>query len=58
MFWIYPLSALEPGAHLIEYTVWSDKKLTDGLDENGDGQPDTYGPGPILNGYVEVIVQP
>jgi|GEM_PF-755935 len=58
MFWIYPMPALEPGAHLIEFVVWSDKKLTDGLDENGDGQLDTYGPGDILTGYVEVIVQP
>jgi hypothetical protein len=38
--------------------VWSDQQLTDGLDGNGDGQLDTYGPGSILNGYVEVIVQP
>jgi serine/threonine protein kinase len=58
MFWIYPLPALPPGAHVIEYVVWTDKKLTDGLDENGDGQLDTYGPGNILTGYVEVIVQP
>ena len=58
MFWSYQLPALEPGAHLIEYAVWSDRKLTDGLDENGDGQLDTYGPGNILTGYVEVIVQP
>jgi hypothetical protein len=58
MFWSYPLPALAPGAHLIEFTVWSDKKLTDGLDENGDGQLDTYGPGNILAGYVEVIKLP
>jgi serine/threonine protein kinase len=58
MFWGYPLPVLEPGAHLIEFAVWSNKKLTDGLDENGDGQMDTYGPGAILNGYVEVIAQP
>ena len=56
MFWSYPLPALDPGAHLIEFMVWSDKKLTDGLDENGDGQLDTYGPGDILTGYVEVVV--
>jgi hypothetical protein len=58
MYWSYPLPALEPGAHLIEFVVWTDKKLTDGLDENGDGQLDTYGPGNVLAGYVEVIVQP
>jgi hypothetical protein len=49
---------LEPGAHLIEFVVRSDKQLTDGLDENGDGQLDTYGPGNILVGYVEVVDLP
>jgi hypothetical protein len=58
MFWSYALPALEPGAHVIEFTVWSDQKLTDGLDENGDGQLDTYGPGDILVGYVEVVKLP
>ncbi len=58
MFWNYPLPAFEPGVHVIEFVVWSDKKLTDGLDENGDGQLDTYGPGNILVGYVEVEVLP
>jgi hypothetical protein len=58
MFWNYPLPALEAGAHVIEFVVWSDTKLTDGLDENGDGQLDTYGPGNILAGYVEVVVLP
>jgi serine/threonine protein kinase len=58
MFWSYPLPALEPGAHLIEFVVQADKQLTDGLDENGDGQLDTYGPGNVLTGYVEVVVLP
>jgi hypothetical protein len=58
MFWSYSLPTLEPGAHVIEFTVWSDRKLTDGLDENGDGQLDTYGPGDILAGYVEVVKLP
>jgi serine/threonine protein kinase len=58
MFWSYLLPEMEPGAHLIEYSVWTDRKLTDGLDANGDGQPDTYGPGSIYDGYVEVIMQP
>jgi hypothetical protein len=58
IFWIYPLPKLEPGSHVIEFVVWSDKKLSDGLDENGDGQLDTYGPGNILVGYVEVVALP
>jgi len=28
------------------------------LDGNGDGKPDTYGPGDFLSGYVEIVVQP
>jgi hypothetical protein len=58
MFWSYNLPALEPGAHVIEFIVRSDTKLTDGLDENGDGQLDTYGPGAIYEGYVEVVALP
>ena len=59
MFWSYSLPTLEPGAHVIEFTVWSDMKLTDGLDENGDGQlaieahasPKSPDPNVILNGF-------
>ncbi|CAG0933106.1 serine/threonine-protein kinase PpkA [Thermoflexales bacterium] len=58
MFWIYDLPSLEPGAHVIEFVVRSDTKLTDGMDENGDSQLDTYGPGDIYVGYVEVVVLP
>jgi hypothetical protein len=58
MFWSYSLPTLEPGAHVIEFVVWSDQQLTDGLDGNGDGQLDTYGPGNILVGYVEVVDLP
>jgi serine/threonine protein kinase len=58
MFWSYMLSALEPGSHVIEFVVSTTQQLTDGLDENGDGRLDTFGPGDILTGYVEVEVLP
>lgn len=58
MFWVYTLPPLDAGSHLLEYVVTTDQQLTDGLDENGDGQLDTFGPGNILTGYIEVIVKP
>ncbi len=56
--WSDALPQFSPGSHLIEFVVFTDQRLTDGLDENGDGQLDTVGPGDILKGYVEVIVMP
>ncbi len=58
MFWKYDLPPLTPGSHLVEFVVSTDKQLTDGQDENGDGQLDTFGPGDILVGYTEVVVKP
>jgi hypothetical protein len=58
MFWVYDLPLLSPGSHLVEFVVSTEKKLTDGQDENGDGQLDTFGPGDILVGYTEVVVKP
>lgn len=56
--WLYDLPILDPGSHVLAFTVHSDVELTDGLDGNGDGKPDTYGPGDFLSGYVEIVVQP
>jgi serine/threonine protein kinase len=58
MFWAYDLPLLSPGSHIVEFVVSTDKQLTDGQDENGDGQLDTFGPGDILVGYTEVVVKP
>jgi serine/threonine protein kinase len=58
MFWVYDLPPLNAGSHVVQYVVSSNKKLTDGMDENGDGQLDTFGPGDIYVGYTEVIVKP
>ena len=56
--WSYDLPTLDPGSHVLKLTVHSDEALTDGQDINGDGKPDTFGPGDFLVGYVEIIVQP
>jgi hypothetical protein len=56
--WRFNLPTLDPGSHVLALTVHSDVELTDGFDGNGDGKPDTYGPGDFLSGYVEIVVQP
>ncbi len=58
MFWSYNLPVLSAGSHLLEFVVHSDKEITDGLDDNGDGRPDTFGPGDFLQGYAEMVVRP
>jgi hypothetical protein len=51
--WIYPLPALSAGKHTIEATVSLDHALTDGFDGDNDGNPDEYGPGDAVNGWLE-----
>jgi hypothetical protein len=56
--WLYTLPKLDPGSHLLQVIIASDIQLTDGRDANGDGRPDTYGPGELLKGYVQLVVSP
>ncbi|HET7376327.1 MAG TPA: hypothetical protein VFK30_06440, partial [Anaerolineae bacterium] len=56
--WLYNLPKLEAGSHVLEFYVHVDEPVTDGFDRNGDGKPDTYGPGDFLSGYVNVVVLP
>ena len=56
--WVYPLPALDPGSHVVEVSVKSDVELTDGRDANADGRLDTFGPGELYTGYVQIVVAP
>jgi len=40
--WLYPLGILSPGAHDLEIWCTLGQPVTDGYDENNDGQPDMY----------------
>jgi hypothetical protein len=45
--WLYhtvELDGLPAGSHALRVTFAFDTPITDGFDQNGDGQPDTYGP--------------
>ncbi|MGH2594295.1 MAG: hypothetical protein ACRDGG_12360, partial [Anaerolineae bacterium] len=56
--WLYALPPLDPGSHTVQVSVTSDVELTDGRDANGDGRPDTFGPGVLYDGYVQIVVAP
>jgi hypothetical protein len=56
--WAYPLPVLDPGSHIVEVSVSTAVELTDGRDDNADGRPDTFGPGEIYSGYVQIVVSP
>jgi serine/threonine protein kinase len=56
--WVYPMPALDPGSHIVEVSVSSETAVTDGRDANGDGRPDTFGPGEWFTGYVQIVVSP
>ncbi|HET7087760.1 MAG TPA: protein kinase [Anaerolineae bacterium] len=56
--WSYSMPQLEPGSHIVEVGASADTELTDGRDANADGRPDTFGPGPLFTGFVQVIVEP
>jgi serine/threonine protein kinase len=58
LHWLYNLPALDPGSHVLEFYVHVDEPVTDGFDRNGDGKPDSYGPGDFISGYVNVVVLP
>lgn len=51
-----PLPELAAGTHLVETSVSLPEQLTDGFDEDNDGQPDAYGPGEVFSGWVELII--
>jgi serine/threonine-protein kinase len=56
--WAYSMLQLEPGSHIVEVSASADAELTDGRDANADGRPDTFGPGPLFTGFVQIVVEP
>jgi len=55
--WNLPLPTLSLGKHRIEVRVSLPQALTDGLDKDKDGQPDTYGPGQVLEEWMDLTVE-
>ncbi|MBN2471664.1 MAG: SH3 domain-containing protein [Anaerolineae bacterium] len=44
VFWSFDMGPVAAGQHTTEWTQMFNRQITDGLDHNGDGQPDQYGP--------------
>lgn len=55
--WNLPLVELSPGLHRIDYVIKLKEQITDGFDLDGNGKLDQYGPGEVLNGWVEINSQ-
>ncbi len=49
VFWSFDMGPIAAGEHVTELTQMFSRPITDGLDANGDGQPDQYGPDPITS---------
>lgn len=56
MVWEVPLGRLPLGSHRVEIRATTTEAISDGFDTNADGQADTYGPGEIFSGWVEIVV--
>jgi len=54
VFWSFDMGPLATGTYTTEWTQIFASEITDGLDANADGQPDTYGPDPLT--YTCTIV--
>ena len=54
VFWSFDMGPIAAGVHTTEWTQIYDGPLSDGLDANNDGQPDSYGPDPVT--YTCTIV--
>lgn len=54
--WEVPVGRLALGTHRVELRATSAEAISDGFDTDENGQPDTYGPGEIFSGWVEIEV--
>ncbi|GAB4570989.1 MAG: hypothetical protein Kow0077_06560 [Anaerolineae bacterium] len=55
IFWSFNMGPVAAGEHRIEWTQMYNTPISDGLDGNNDGQPDTYGPDPFSAGCTLII---
>ncbi len=55
IFWSFNMGPVAAGEHYIEWSMMFNRQITDGLDGNGDGQPDTYGPQIMTSGCTLII---
>ncbi len=44
VFWSFDMGPVAAGTHVTEWRQMFNRPISDGLDGDGDGQPDTYGP--------------
>lgn len=52
--WEVPVGRLPLGTHRVEIRATTAETISDGFDTDGDSQADTYGPGEIFLGWVEI----
>ena len=57
VFFTAKLDSLSKGVHVAKVTWIFDEQVTDGYDANGDGLPDTYGPGELITEEYMIIVE-
>jgi len=57
VFFSAQVEFLSRGSHIAKVTWIFDEQVTDGYDANGDGSPDTYGPGEIITEEYMFIVE-
>jgi len=55
VFWRFDMGPVSVGEHRTEWTQMFNRAISDGLDANGDGQMDTYGPDPLTYGCTLII---
>ncbi len=55
VFWSFDMGPVAIGEHTTEWTQMFSQQITDGLDANGDGQMDTYGPDSTTAGCTIII---
>lgn len=55
VFWSFNMGPVAAGQHYTEWTQMFNRQITDGLDNNGDGQPDQYGPEAATVGCTIII---